>query len=103
MPLTVTSQALVVALQKAFYDGNKRYDECVLSVIENPPPPVPGKTQAEVIEEKADDCLQIAAAEFALQAGAAITAHIMTGQVVTTVVTAGSAVAQAGTGTGTVI
>tara|TARA_R110002050_G_scaffold154817_1_gene282728 strand:+ start:131 stop:394 length:264 start_codon:yes stop_codon:yes gene_type:complete len=54
-------------------------------------------------KDRSEQAINAAAAVFAAKAAPAITTYIKTGTVTTVVVTAGSAVAQAGTGTGAVL
>ena len=88
MPLSIGKPILQVALAKAFVDAMneyKKFDQVGNSGI-----------------DKSALATAAAGAKFASVAAPAVDAFIKTGLVTTAVVTAGSAVAQTGTGTGAV-
>ena len=89
MPLTVP--AIQLALEKAFEKGMKAMDDKAAKNTSD----VAVTTSAAAIRDAGGKA-------FAAEASKAINAFIKTGLVTTAVVTAGSAVAQAGTGTGAI-
>ena len=89
MPLSAGIGPLQLALEEAFEKGMKAMDDKAAKNTSD----VAVTTSAAVIRDAGGKA-------FAAEASKAINAFILTGLVTTAVVTTGSAVAQAGTGTG---
>jgi len=87
MPLVPTT--LIPGLDDAFYSAMKKFMDF--------------KQTGNNGKDKSEQAMRAAAVVFAAKAAPAITAYIKTGTVTTAVVTAGTSVAQAGTGTGAVL
>ena len=91
MPLAAGMDAFKLALEKAFEKGMEAMDA-----------KAQGNTSDVAVSTSAADIRDAGGKAFAAEASKAVSDFIKTGTVNTAVVTAGSAVAQTGTGTGAV-